>query len=219
MTVAISKRGCINHTAGNQRAHVGRRSRSPPALPSATIINDDREMCRSRTESPAAPARRRRSRARTLRPDGSHEADPFPPHRDRGEPPEHRERPVAETGGADRKRRQHRSRGDAQPQIARRRRGGRLGHRNRWLAACPSIRIRPPPARRSAVRAVAIFGDRLFERGAVEIRPEGRHEDEFAVSRLPQQEIRQPLLAAGADDQIGIGKIGHIEELRQAARR
>ena len=38
-----------------------------------------------------------------------------------------------------------------------------------------------------------------------------RHEDEFAVGRLPHQEVRQPLLAAGADDQVGIGNVRRIE--------
>src|SRR5262249_49788301 len=56
--------------------------------------------------------------------------------------------------------------------------------------------------------ALAEFLDRLFERGAVEVRPVGRHEYELAVSRLPQQEVRQPLLAAGADDEIGVGNVG-----------
>ena len=35
----------------------------------------------------------------------------------------------------------------------------------------------------------AEFGDRLLERGAVEVRPIDRHEHEFAVCRLPQQKI------------------------------
>src|ERR1035441_344030 len=42
--------------------------------------------------------------------------------------------------------------------------------------------------------ALLIFADRRLERGAVEIRPIGRHEHQFAIGRLPEQEIRQPLL-------------------------
>ena len=85
-------------------------------------------------------------------------------------------------------------------------------------------RCRPPPARlrprsRSGFRGQTaepafppgVFGDRPFQRGLVEIRPVDRHEHQFAVGRLPHQEIRQPLLAAGADDQIGIGNIGRVE--------
>ena len=67
--------------------------------------------------------------------------------------------------------------------------------------------------------APAIFGDRALERRAVEIRPIDRHEHEFAVGRLPQQEIGQPLLAAGADDEIGIGQIRRVEIARRACRR
>ena len=85
---------------------------------------------------------------------------------------------------------------------------------------CPA---RPParlrPRSRSGFRgqtaepalSPGIFGDRAFERGLVEIRPMDRHEHQFAVGRLPHQEVRQPLLAAGADDQIGIGNIGRVE--------
>src|SRR4051812_17398392 len=58
-----------------------------------------------------------------------------------------------------------------------------------------------------------IFGNRAFERGAVEVRPIGRYEHQLAVGDLPQQEIGQPLLAAGADDQIGIGQVRRIEIL------
>src|ERR1022692_5193216 len=59
--------------------------------------------------------------------------------------------------------------------------------------------------------ALLVFADRRLERGAVEIGPIGRHEHQFAVSRLPEQEIRQPLLAAGADDEIGIGDIRRVK--------
>ena len=65
-----------------------------------------------------------------------------------------------------------------------------------------------PPKRRSRL---AIFGDRAFQRRLVEIGPVDRHEDQFAIGGLPHQEIRQPLLAAGADDEIGIGNVGRIE--------
>ena len=73
-----------------------------------------------------------------------------------------------------------------------------------------------PPNRRSRRRYSAIA---LFERGAVEIRPVGRHEHKLAVGRLPQQEIRQPLLAAGADDQVGIGQIRRVEIAVRSVRR
>ena len=61
-----------------------------------------------------------------------------------------------------------------------------------------------PPKRRSRCWYSRIA---RFERGAIEVRPIDRHEDQFAIGRLPEQEIGQALLAAGADDEIGIGQI------------
>ena len=49
------------------------------------------------------------------------------------------------------------------------------------------------------------------ESGAVEIGPEARKEDEFGIGRLPEQEIRQALLAARADDQVRIRNAGRVE--------
>ena len=67
--------------------------------------------------------------------------------------------------------------------------------------------------------APAIFGDRVFKRGAIEIRPMHGQKHEFAISRLPQQKIRQTLLAAGADDQIRIRQVGGVEEIADASQR
>ena len=61
--------------------------------------------------------------------------------------------------------------------------------------------------------APVIFGNRAFQRGAVEIRPIGRHEHQLAIGGLPEQEIRQPLLAAGADDEVGVGQVRRVEVL------
>ena len=44
--------------------------------------------------------------------------------------------------------------------------------------------VRPEPA-----LAPVIFGNRVFQRRAVEIRPIGRHEHQLAVGSLPEQEI------------------------------
>ena len=49
------------------------------------------------------------------------------------------------------------------------------------------------------------------QHGAVEVRPIGRHEHQLPIGRLPQQEIGQPLLAAGADDQVGVGHVRRVE--------
>src|SRR5262245_23985664 len=67
--------------------------------------------------------------------------------------------------------------------------------------------------------AAVIFGQRLLQHGAVEVGPMDGDEDQLAVGRLPQQEIGQALLAAGADNEIGIGQIRCVEEARQGFRR
>src|SRR5580693_5559400 len=62
----------------------------------------------------------------------------------------------------------------------------------------------------------------LVERGeegrVVEIRPQDREEHEFGVGRLPEQEIRQPHFAGGANDEIGVGKASRVEPLGQFVR-
>src|SRR5215471_1953053 len=60
--------------------------------------------------------------------------------------------------------------------------------------------------------AAAVFGERLLEHGAVEVGPMRGDEDELAIGSLPQQEVGEPLLAAGADDEIGIRQIGRVEK-------
>src|SRR4051812_44315458 len=62
-----------------------------------------------------------------------------------------------------------------------------------------------------AALAAVIFGDRLLEHSAIEIGPVNGNEDELAIGRLPQEKVRQALLAAGADDEVGIGQIGCVE--------
>src|SRR6478752_486351 len=60
--------------------------------------------------------------------------------------------------------------------------------------------------------APAKFNDYRFERATIKIRPIAGHENQFAIGRLPKQKIRQPLLAAGPDDEVRIGYIGRVEE-------
>src|SRR6516164_7951287 len=64
-----------------------------------------------------------------------------------------------------------------------------------------------------------VFGDCTLKCGAIEIGPIDRHEDELAISCLPEQEIRQALLAAGADDYIGVRQIRLVKMTRQELRR
>src|SRR5271170_2522432 len=53
--------------------------------------------------------------------------------------------------------------------------------------------------------APAKLGDRLFQVFLAEIRPQRVDEHQLGVGTLPQHEIADALLAAGADQQVGIG--------------
>jgi hypothetical protein len=50
--------------------------------------------------------------------------------------------------------------------------------------------------------------------GFAEVRPEGVGEVELGVGQLPEQEVAQAQLAAGADHQVGIGHVGQVEVAR-----
>src|SRR3546814_9060659 len=50
----------------------------------------------------------------------------------------------------------------------------------------------------------------------VEIRPEHVQENEFSISELPEQEVADSLLSAGADQQVGIGYPSRREEIGRA---
>ena len=76
-------------------------------------------------------------------------------------------------------------------------------------------RAPPAPARwsgRSAARARGTTRSRRRSAAGVEIRPEQVGEIELGVGELPQQEVRNPLLAAGADEEVGLRRVGHREE-------
>ena len=45
---------------------------------------------------------------------------------------------------------------------------------------------------------------RLGQRRAAEIRPQRVEEQKLGIGRLPEQEVGQPVLAAGADHQVGL---------------
>src|SRR5207344_338234 len=53
--------------------------------------------------------------------------------------------------------------------------------------------------------------DRLEQELAVEVRPEDGREPQLRVRDLPQQEVRRAHLAAGADEQIRVGRVGRVE--------
>src|SRR5579859_1734939 len=50
------------------------------------------------------------------------------------------------------------------------------------------------------------FGDRRLQVVGAVVRPVDGLEDQFRVGALPEQEIGDPLFAAGADDQVGSGR-------------
>src|SRR6185437_4162317 len=59
-----------------------------------------------------------------------------------------------------------------------------------------------------ATFAAVIVAQRLLEIGLAEVGPQRLREDELGIGGLPQQEIADALLAAGADDEVGIGHVG-----------
>ena len=65
----------------------------------------------------------------------------------------------------------------------------------------------PPPGLELAQRR-----DELL---LVEVRPEHIREVQLGVGGLPQQVVREPVLAAGADHQIGVGHVGRVEQRRE----
>src|SRR5512134_458919 len=96
----------------------------------------------------------------------------------------------------------------------------------RWRALKCTGRIRSRDGRVRADRRASVAGlvdpaeapgpllevpDRLVEVLAVEVRPENRREVQLRVRGLPQQEVAEALLAAGADDQVGVGHVGVVQ--------
>ena len=76
----------------------------------------------------------------------------------------------------------------------------------------------PAPTAAEAALARCILRKRLGEMLAREIGPVAGQEHEFAVGGLPEQEIRKPQFAAGADDEIRIGNAVRCPESPQISR-
>src|SRR5260370_108323 len=68
-----------------------------------------------------------------------------------------------------------------------------------------------------ATFAAVIVAQRFLEIGLAAIPPQRRGEDELGIRRLPQQEIADALLAAGADDEIGIRHVRGEQVTREQA--
>src|SRR5262245_25540347 len=64
-----------------------------------------------------------------------------------------------------------------------------------------------------------VVGDGAIEVGGPEVRPERRSHPQLGIRDLPQQEIRDPHLAAGADQQIGIGHAFGVERAADVGLR
>src|SRR5687767_9605974 len=79
--------------------------------------------------------------------------------------------------------------------------GGRSRPRNRRAAS-------PPSASSEAAGAGLVLAERGLECRPVEVRPERVAEHELGVRALPQQEVRDPLLAAGPDQEVGVVHLG-----------
>ena len=75
---------------------------------------------------------------------------------------------------------------------------------SRCAAAC---RHRPPKRYSAGAERV----ERALELLPVEVRPQAVREVELRVGGLPEQEVRQPQLAAGADDQLRVLQLGRVE--------
>src|SRR5687767_3108329 len=60
-----------------------------------------------------------------------------------------------------------------------------------------------------------IFVDRLKEMLTPEVRPQHGRDVKFGVGELPEQEVADPLLARGPDQQVGIGQRRRVELARE----
>ena len=125
---------------------------------------------------------------------------PFDHHHRRAGRDEQRERPAAERDG---------DAGHGDHHHA----GGEAGGRSDWDVAGVAHR---PPNRRSRR---GIFGERGAQRVAVEIGPQRVDEQQLGIGRLPQQEVGQPHLARGADQQVERRQVARCRARRRSPPR
>ena len=70
-----------------------------------------------------------------------------------------------------------------------------------------------------ASMAPRVFLERLVQLRLAEVRPErGRH-DELGVGDLPEEEVAHAHLAAGPDEEVGVGVLVGVEMLRRPPAR
>ena len=124
------------------------------------------------------------------------------------------EPPAAEVDDADDEREQDRDDRDPRPERAHTA-AHPLTSETGQLGICAAERVsvrrsaavcaRTPRARPAAVRA--------------EVGPERVHEHELGVRGLPEEEVRDALLAGGADDEVGVRELRRVEPLRERLPR
>src|SRR5688572_16897179 len=85
------------------------------------------------------------------------------------------------------------------------------------VIAASCTRAQRKPAEAAVARAELADGG--LELLAAEIGPVAVDEHELSIGRLPEKEIGQPHLAAGADEQVGIRQPGGVELAGEALRR
>src|ERR1019366_484618 len=74
---------------------------------------------------------------------------------------------------------------------------------------------RTPSAASEAAPARGVLAQRALEHLAGEVRPELVAEHQLRVGALPQQVVGDPLLAAGADDQVRVVHVRRVEVLTE----
>jgi hypothetical protein len=68
-----------------------------------------------------------------------------------------------------------------------------------------------------APRAARVLEERVVERQRPEVGPQHVAEHELRVGTLPDEEVADPLLAAGPDQQVGVGHAGGVQGVRDGA--
>src|SRR5581483_2596856 len=94
--------------------------------------------------------------------------------------------------------------------------------RRLWRRTLPSNSRSAALLRNPAEAPVAagILGERLLKGRFAEIRPEALDKVQLGIGALPQQEIAQPLLATGANQQVDIRRRNHgMIHFRQALHK
>ena len=182
-----------------------RREQPPPGRRSPT--REEEARSRHQHEENASAT------ARPIAEDGLHQpararrasSGPFDHDGDAGSEPEQREGPAAEIGGQ-REQAAISTMADSNPRVVSslrwrpaiglRGQGRALvcGHRQ------PARALRPPKRRSrrqySSIAALKVASSKSGQKSG--------QEDELGIGRLPGQEVRDPLLARGADDEVGI---------------